>query len=76
VLQLGGQVQEGATRLAEGSTAIPARNIPDFLLEFLQAFQTSAKHPDFAAFLDAGGRQVAEELAQRHALVSELEENS
>jgi len=66
ILQLGGQLQEGHTRLAAGSTATPASNIPAFLLEYLQTFHTASQYPDFTAFLHADGKQVAEEIAQRH----------
>ena len=62
-LQLGGHVEEGYTRLAEGTTVLPAHNIPAFLLELLQAFQSSPHHTDFDAFLANGGRLAAEEMA-------------
>ena len=63
VLVLGGHVEEGGTVLASGSLAIPARHIPTFLLDFLQAFRAAPRYPDFAAFLATGGVQVAEEIA-------------
>jgi sulfite reductase (ferredoxin) len=76
VLQLGGQLEEGQTRLAQGNTAIPARNIPAFLVDFLLAFHTSPQHPDFAAFLAAEGRQIAEEIAQRHLPVPDFADDN
>ncbi|MHB9024686.1 MAG: sulfurtransferase TusA family protein [Armatimonadota bacterium] len=75
VLQLGAIVEEGKTRLAEGNIAIPAHNVPAFMVEFLRAFRQSPRHPDFMAFLAADGRQVAEEIAQRHLHVPEFAED-
>ncbi len=66
VLQLGGRLGEGKTRLAEGKESLPARNVPAFLVEFLRAFRKSAAYPDFDAFLDAGGRDIA------HRMVAEF----
>jgi sulfite reductase (ferredoxin) len=66
VLQLGGRVGEGRTRLAKGNEVLPARNVPAFLVEFLRAFRGSAQYPDFDAFLDAGGREAAGRIAARH----------
>ena len=62
VIQLGGRLTEGETRLAEGKDPLPARNVPKFILEFLRAFRESSEYPDFNEFLDAGGRDVAAEL--------------
>ncbi|MGE5609240.1 MAG: sulfurtransferase TusA family protein [Bacillota bacterium] len=75
ILQLGGHVEEGKTVLASGSLAIPARNVPAFLVDFFTAFQTSPQHPDFEAFLRAGGIKTAERLAHRHATVPEFAED-
>lgn len=75
VLQLGGHVEEGKTVLATGAQAIPARNIPAFLVEFLRAFQASPQHPDFAAFLEAGGRDVAARLATAYAKAPDFDED-
>ena len=75
VLQLGGQAGETNARLAEGATAIPARNIPAFLADFLRIFQASCQHEDFAAFLAADGRQVAEKIAQRHLSIPDFAED-
>ncbi|HPD13941.1 MAG TPA: sulfurtransferase TusA family protein [Planctomycetota bacterium] len=65
VVQLGGRVGEGLTRLAEGTTAIPARNVPAFLAQLLGEFERSPEHPDFHAFLDSGGRQAVRTLLAR-----------
>ena len=66
VVQLGGHVEEGKTRLAEALDVLPARRVPEFLREFLDAFSRSAQCPDFEAFLAEGGRALAEQLAARH----------
>jgi len=63
VVQLGGHVAEGETVLASGSTLLPARAVPAFLEEFLDVFDASPHHPDFAAFLRGGGRDTAAALA-------------
>jgi sulfite reductase (ferredoxin) len=60
-------VGERRARLAEGATAIPARNVPAFLLELLREFAVSPEHPDFHAFLSAGGRRTAQRLLARFA---------
>lgn len=72
IVQLGGRVEEGKTVLASGAYAIPARNVPGFLVEFLRSFESSGKRSDFAAYLAADGRQVAEALSRKHANVPEF----
>ena len=69
VVQLGGRVGEGRTRLAEGKTAIPARNVPAFVKQLLAAYARSPQCPDFGAWLDAEGRTVADALLAHHATV-------
>lgn len=71
-IHLGGHVAEGETVLATGTNSIPARNVPGFLVELLQSFDRSRQRPDFAAFLAADGRQIAETLCRRHALVPDF----
>ncbi len=63
VMQLGGRVGEGYTALAEGKDALAARDIPDFLEQLLRAFRQSDQYPDFYAFLYAGGRDLASDIA-------------
>lgn len=75
VIQLGGRVTEGETRLAEGKTAIPAHDIPAFVADFLQAFQESSQHPDYHAFLDADGREISERLTEKYRDVPSFEED-
>ena len=75
VLQLGGRVEEGKTELATGRQTIPARNIPAFLVEFLKAYQASAQFPDFYAFLEAGGRGIADDLATACNNVPDFEDD-
>jgi len=73
VVQLGGRVAEGATRLAEGNSAIPARNVPAFLRGFLKAFSRSPQCPDFDAFLEAGGRRLARDFLVEHTQIPAFE---
>ena len=73
VLQLGGRVGEGKTRLAEGKDTVPARNVPALIGDFLRAFQSSPQHPDYEAFLSAGGREIAQTLAAGRKYVPPFE---
>ncbi|UCE62122.1 MAG: sulfurtransferase TusA family protein, partial [Phycisphaerales bacterium] len=66
VLQLGGRLGEGRTRLAEGKEVLPARNVPVFLIEFLRVFRESEQYPDFDSFLDSGGREQATRIAAQY----------
>jgi sulfite reductase (ferredoxin) len=75
LVQLGGHVEEGKTSLATGSALVPAKRIPQFLAEFLSDFAESESYPDFAAYLATGGREVAGELAARHATLPEFAES-
>jgi sulfite reductase (ferredoxin) len=75
VVVLGGRVEESRTRLAERKGTIPARNVPAFLRDFLAAFSESAQHPDFSAFLDAGGREVAGTLVSEHKDIPDFEQD-
>ncbi len=74
-VRLGGSVKEGKTRLASDKGTIPARNVPSFLRGFLMAFSQSAECPDFAAFLEAKGRQVADDLVQDYRDVPDFEKD-
>ena len=73
VLQWGGRLAEGKTRLASGKQAVPARNVPALVVDFLEAFRRSSRCPDFEGFLGAEGGQVAETLASRYAFVPDFE---
>ena len=75
VLQLGGRMDEGRSRLAEGEMPVPAKNIPSLVSELLLAFQRSPQCPDFDAFLEAGGRALADQLAIEHQSLPSFEEN-
>ncbi len=72
VLQLGGRVGVGRTRLAQGQLAVPARNVPDLIAELLVAFRRSPHFPDFARFADADGREIGQTLAARYEPVPEF----
>ncbi len=74
-VKLGGRVEEGKTKLASGKGTIPARNVPAFLKGFLMAFSKSAQCPDFEAFLEAQGRQVADDLVQDYRDVPDFEKD-
>jgi sulfite reductase (ferredoxin) len=63
VMQLGGRLGEGRSRLAEGEMPVPAKNVPALVSDLLLAFQRSPQCPDFDAFLEAGGRALADQLA-------------
>ncbi len=75
VIQLGGRVSEGKTKLAAGRTPVPARNIPAFIVDFLQAFLDSPQHPNYDAFLEAQGRDIAEQIADQHKHVPSFDED-
>jgi len=75
VMQLGGQLGEGKTRLAEGKETLPARRLPDFLIEYLSAFRSARDYPDFEAYLSNGGRDAAKAIAARFKEIPSFEEN-
>ena len=75
VVQLGGRLIAGGTKLAQGKTTIPARNVPDFIVDFLKAFQGSPQGSNYDAFLEAQGREIAEQLADKHRHVPSFEED-
>jgi len=75
VIQFGGRVREGETRFARGEEAIPARNVRRCLAGFLRELQESPQHPDLDGFLEAGGREVAAQLAGIHRHVPAFEDD-
>jgi len=75
IVQLGGAVEEGKTKLAEGKNAIPARNVPALIAEFLKAFQESTQFPDYDGFMEAHGREIAGQLAAKYKRVPPFEED-
>ena len=75
VIQLGGKVSEGKTRLAEGNTAIPAKNVPAFLADFLRSFQESPQFPDFDTFFESTGKETAGKLITKHKSIPSFEED-
>jgi sulfite reductase (ferredoxin) len=75
VLQLGGHVAEGETRLAQGEQAIPAKNVPALVAELLAAFRRSPQHPDFARFLDAYGDELKTTLVPQYQVVPDFNVN-
>ena len=74
-VQLGGRLGEGKTRLAETVDVLHARNVPDFVAEFLTAFRSSPHFPDYDAFLEDGGRDIAADVASCHKKVPSFVED-
>jgi sulfite reductase (ferredoxin) len=74
-VQLGGRVTEGQTRFGTNVGAIPARNAPAFVRDFLAAWQRSAESADFHRFVDNDGRTVATELIERHQQAPSSKQN-
>jgi len=69
VIQLGGQVAEGSTALAEGDRAVPARNVPALLVELLDAYRRQRGNGSFRQFAETAGHTLLEELADRYQQV-------
>jgi len=65
-VQLGGRLAEGKTRFGTNVGAVPARNAPAFIREFLDTWQTSIDAADFHQFIDHNGKEIAKELLERH----------
>lgn len=72
VVQLGGRLGVGRTRLAAGRWTIPARAVPAFLVGFVTEFVASGER-DLDGFLDSQGAAVADRLAAVHAAVPSFE---
>ena len=72
IVQLGGRVDASGAVLASGTTAVPARRVPGFVVEFVRAF--AAAGVTYEEFLAGGGRAVCSELAGKQAPGAELEE--
>jgi sulfite reductase (ferredoxin) len=71
VLQLGGRVGEGYTRLAQGDHAIPARNIPQLVVDLLAEYQKSGAG-SFSQFLAEADTSLIAAVVARHATVPDL----
>jgi sulfite reductase (ferredoxin) len=74
-VQLGGRVTEGQTRFGTNVGAIPARNAPAFVRDFLAAWQQSAESADFHRFVENDGRTAATELIERHQQAPSSKQN-
>jgi sulfite reductase beta subunit-like hemoprotein len=74
-LQLGGHLEADKTILAEDIEAIPAKNVPAFMCEFLAAFKASKEYPNFRTFLADGGRDLAQELAAKYQSSPKFEDS-
>lgn len=75
IIQLGGKVEEGKTRLATGHWSIPAQDTPSFLADFLGAFVGSDCYPNFETFLETEGKNVADDLALKFRDVPDFEQD-
>ncbi len=75
VIQLGGKVTEEETRLAKGNVAIPAKNVPVYIADFLRAFKESPQFPDYDAFIDSDGRKISDKLIKKHKRMPSFDED-
>ncbi len=75
IVQIGGKVTEGKTRLAEGNAAIPAKNVPAFIADFMRAFQESPQFPDYDTFIESEGWKIHEKLITKHKRIPSFEED-
>jgi sulfite reductase (ferredoxin) len=75
IVQLGGHVEEGGTRLATGYHPIPACSVPSFLANLLHDFSQSNERADFRAFLRVAGKAYLERLAARYRSVPTVAED-
>ena len=73
IVQFGGHVEEGITKLAQGSTTLPAFNIPRFLVELLKTVDEEG-YQDFDDFLANGGIEIATEIAERFVEIPQFED--
>jgi len=74
-VQIGGRVTEGQTRFGTNVGAVPARNVPSFVRNFLAAWQQSSESADFHRFVDINGKTVAAELIERHQQIPTSKEH-
>ena len=75
MVQVGGGVVDGITKFAQGKEALPARNIPDFVVDYIRAFLESPQHPDYPAFLAAQQHEIVPQLLMRHKHVPSFAED-
>lgn len=73
-VQLGGRVAEGKTELASGRLVVPARSVPAFLADLLEAYAQSPQKPDFHAFAQASGA-LLDELGARYSKVPAFQDD-
>jgi sulfite reductase (ferredoxin) len=65
-VQVGGRLGAGTTRFGASVGAVPARNAPAFIGDFLAAWRASDDAADFHQFIDHNGKEIAKELIERH----------
>lgn len=74
VVQFGGRLGEGRTRLAQGSVAIPARRIAPFITELMRSFATCPAYPVFDDYLQDYAFEVAA-LLEKHRTLPPYEQD-
>jgi sulfite reductase (ferredoxin) len=68
---LGGRVEEGKTTLGKDCGFVPAKKVPELLIEFLTDFNNSRKEDeDYYSYLDRRGMELMAELVKKHPLPS------
>ncbi|MCL5986517.1 MAG: sulfurtransferase TusA family protein [Actinobacteria bacterium] len=73
---VGGRVEEDNTRLGEPYGFLPAKNVPDFVVELLTAYKSRRSHyQDFYHFVDFEGRSIINELIAKHSFIPSYEED-
>ena len=75
ILQLGGKVTAGETRFAQGKLAVPARNVPTLITEFLRLFSEAPEFPDYDAFLKAHTEEALKSLAEKYGSAPAFDED-
>jgi sulfite reductase (ferredoxin) len=71
-VQLGGRLAEGKSRLGASVGAVPAKNAPPFVRDFLAAWKKSPDAADFHQFVDHDGKKIAGEILARYQDVPSL----
>ncbi|MBM7624694.1 sulfurtransferase TusA family protein [Sporohalobacter salinus] len=76
-LLVGGNVAEDESRYGEKVIDLPAKRIPDFLVELAQQLSEKADYTgDFNAYLAQGGREEVVKVAKQFTEIPSYEQNS
>lgn len=73
---LGGRVTEGQTILAAPCGTLPAKRVPEFVGDLLDAFARSPERPDFHAFLRASEALIARLVAKHQSVPPFVEDKN